>query len=163
MAVLRGQRRRRVFVVDTVRGRRQKPHQIAERVLSRLDVHHPSYLYTMADSYSFQSKKERDDNTPTIAELLIPHGIVLTQATAIDRKKGLTNLRYYTAWKGINIDGTDGLPGPRVVRHAGQSVGVRAVAGDDARRSRSRRTCSRSMPIPRPAWAATMRTTRRAS
>lgn len=100
----------RVVVVDTVRGRRQKPHQIAERVLSRLDVGHPNYLYTMADSYSFQSKKERDDNTPTIAELLIPHGLVLSQATGIDRKKGLTNLRYYTAWRGINPDGTDGLP-----------------------------------------------------
>jgi hypothetical protein len=100
----------RVVVVDTVRGRRQKPHQIAERVLTRLDIHHPSYLYTMADSYSFQSKKEVNDNTPTISDLLMPHGIVLAQATGIDRKKGLTNLRYYTAWKGINPDGTDGDP-----------------------------------------------------
>lgn len=100
-----------IFVLDTVRGRRQQIHQIAERVKSRVPWQHPQYAYTVTDSYAFQSKKERDENTPTIAEtMLADHNLLLSQSPARDRKKTLLNLRYYTAWRGINADGTDGRP-----------------------------------------------------
>ncbi len=102
-----------MWITDTVRGRRQKPHQIAERVKSRIPIHHPNYLYTVADSYSFQSRKERDDNAPTIADNLLDFDIVLSPATSTDRKKTLNNLRYYTAWRGINPDGSNGQPALR--------------------------------------------------
>ncbi len=100
-----------VYVQDTVRGRRHLPHQIAERVKSRGEWSHPNYLYTHTDSYSFQSKKELSQNTPTIAELLaLDHDLLLSPGNT-DRKAGLQNLRYYLAWRGINLDGSDGRPG----------------------------------------------------
>jgi hypothetical protein len=102
-----------VFVEDTVRGRRHLPHQIAERVKSRVPVYHPQYLFTHTDSYSFQSKKELNENTPTIAEILsADHQLVLSPGNT-DRKAGLQNLRYYLAWRGIHEDGSDGLPALR--------------------------------------------------
>lgn len=103
-----------VYLVDTVRGRRHKPHEIAQRVKARVPTDHPQYIYTIADSYSFQSRKERDDNTPTIADLLLQdHGLVLSPATSTDRVKTLTNLRYYTAWRGIGKGGKNGKPALR--------------------------------------------------
>jgi hypothetical protein len=90
-----------VYVVDTVRGRRHQVHQIAERVLSRVPVFHPNYRYTHTDSYAFQSKKERDENTPTIAETdegSQPHPLARQHRS---QEAGLHNLRYYLAWRGI--------------------------------------------------------------
>lgn len=125
-----------IYVVDTVRGRRHKPHEIAQRVKSRIDVFHPNYTYTVADSYSFQSKKERDDNAPTIAEILLnDHQLILSPATATDRKKTLNNLRYYTAWKGINPDGTNGRPALRFMDTPGNRWAfeqLQAMALDEA-------------------------------
>lgn len=102
-----------VYVEDTVRGRRHLPHQIAERVKSRVPVHHPSYLYTVSDPYPFQSKKELKPDEPTIADRLAEdHDLVLNLRKA-DRKAGLQNLRYYLAWRGIGRDGADALPALR--------------------------------------------------
>lgn len=108
-----------VWVVDCVRGRRHLPHQIAERVKSRVDVHHPNYLYTHTDSYSFQSKKELNENTPTIAEILLKdHNLILSPGNT-DRKAGLQNLRYYLAYRGIGPHGLDGVPGVRFLDNPG--------------------------------------------
>lgn len=102
-----------VYVVDTVRGRRQQIHEIAERVKSRVPLTDPRYRYTHTDSYAFQSRRERDMNTPTYAELLATeHQIIVTQGNT-DRKAGLINLRYYLAWRGLGIDGADGQPALR--------------------------------------------------
>lgn len=99
-----------IYVVNTARGRRHQPHQIAERVLARLGVRHPAYRYTHSDSYAFQSRKERDENAPTINDILTEnHQLVLSPGNT-DRIAGLTNLRYYTAWRGIGEDGRDGIP-----------------------------------------------------
>lgn len=100
----------RVYVVDTVRGRRHQLHEIAERVKSRVPVTDPRYTFTHADSYAFQSRKERDENTPTIAEIMgREHNLIISRGN-VDRKAGLINLRYYLAWRGIGRDGRDGTP-----------------------------------------------------
>lgn len=102
-----------VYVVDTVRGRRHLPHEIAERVKSRVDVHHPMYQYTHSDSYAFQSKKEQSQTAPTIADRFRDdHQMILSQGNT-DRKAGLQNLRYYLAWRGIGPYGEDGRPSVR--------------------------------------------------
>lgn len=112
-----------VFVVDTVRGRRHQIHDIAERVKSRVPVFHPNHLYTHTDSYSFQRKKERDEHTPTIAELMLADYQMSMVQGNTDRKAGLTNLRYYLAWKGIGPRNTDGLPALRFMDTPGNRWG----------------------------------------
>lgn len=108
-----------VFVLDTVRGRRHLPHQIADRVKSRVPVFHPNYLYTISDPYPFQSKKELTPDEPTIADRLREdHQLVLLLRRA-DRKAGLQNLRYYLAWRGIGPNGEDGLPALRFFDNPG--------------------------------------------
>lgn len=102
-----------VYVVDTIRGRRQQIHEIAERVKSRAPLTDPRYHYTHTDNYAYQSRKERDMNTPTIAELMSQeHQIILAHGNT-DRKAGLINLRYYLAWRGLGVDGADGTPALR--------------------------------------------------
>lgn len=102
-----------VFVADTVRGRQHQLHDIAGRVKSRVPIYDPRYRYTHADNYVIQSRRERDENTPTITELMSQHhNIILAQGNT-DRKAGLLNLRYYLAWRGIGIDGKDGVPALR--------------------------------------------------
>lgn len=102
-----------VFVLDTIRGRRHLPHQIAERIHSRANVHHPAYRYTVTDSFAFQERKYRGDGTPTIAEELTDLGLVLSHGNT-DRKAGLNNLRHYLAWRGI-AGGRNGDPAVRFV------------------------------------------------
>lgn len=99
-----------VYVVDCVRGRRHLPHEIAGRVISRVPVFHPMYGYTVSDSYAFQSKKEKNQEEPTIADLLRDNHKLLLRQVYPDRKGGLTQLRYYLAWRGIRPDGSDGQP-----------------------------------------------------
>lgn len=99
-----------VFVIDCVRGRRHLPHEIVQRVKSRVAVHHPGHGYTDTDSYSFQSRKERDENTPTIADIFRDEHQIILRAGNTDRKAGLQNLRFYMAWRGIGPNGEDGRP-----------------------------------------------------
>lgn len=102
-----------VYVCDTVRGRRHQLHEIAERVKSRVPIFDPRYGYTHSDTYVIQKRKERDENTPSITELMQQnHDIILTQGNT-DRKAGLLNLRYYLAWRGIGPGGRDGKPALR--------------------------------------------------
>jgi hypothetical protein len=71
------------------------------------------FQYIDTDTYVFASTKERSDNTPSIQEeLMMDHEIILSHGN-IDRKKGLNNLRYYLAWRGIGPDGKDGRPALR--------------------------------------------------
>jgi hypothetical protein len=100
----------RVYVVDTVRGRRHQLHEIVERVRSRIPLDDPRYRYTHTDSYAFQSKRERDENAPTIADLLLEHHNLIVAKGNTDRKAGLNNLRYYLAWRGVGLDGADAEP-----------------------------------------------------
>jgi hypothetical protein len=91
------------FVLDTVRGRRHKTHEIADRIKSRVDLLHPSYTLAYTDSWSFQERgKDRDDSAETEAERLQQLGVTVTRGNT-DRKKGLLNLRHYLAWKGISV------------------------------------------------------------
>jgi hypothetical protein len=103
----------RVTVVDTVRGRRHQLHEIVERVRSKLPVDDPRYLYTRSDTYIFQSKKERNIEEPTIASLMAEHHHLIVSLGITDRKAGLSNLRYYLAWRGLGPEGTDGQPALR--------------------------------------------------
>lgn len=102
-----------IYVIDTIRGRRHKPHEIADRVNSSIGhvIRHPQYGITVSDTYVFRSKKELSDTTPTIGDILRDdHQLVLSHGPT-DRKAGLLNLRYYLAWRGINPDGSNGEPG----------------------------------------------------
>lgn len=101
-----------IYVRDTVRGRRQKPFQIAERMKSRVpELALMTYIDT--DSASFQKRTDRNDITPSIAEeLMTDHQIILRQGNT-DRVKGLNNLRHYLAWRGIGPNGEDGFPAMR--------------------------------------------------
>lgn len=96
-----------VWVVDTVRGRRHLPHEIAERVHSRVPVHRLSYV--TADNAVKQRDRSRGDATPTVEEEFQKYNIILSQGNTA-RKSGLNNLRHYLAWRGIRLDGTDGDP-----------------------------------------------------
>lgn len=103
----------RVWVMETVHGRRHQLHEIVERVTSRLPVRDPRYRYTRSDTYVFQSRKERNIEEPTIAELMATQHNLIVSLGITDRKAGLSNLRYYLAWRGLGPDGTDGQPALR--------------------------------------------------
>ncbi len=100
----------RMWVVDTVRGRRHQLHTIAERVKSRVPLYDPRYLYTDTDTYPFQRRKERDENSKTYAELFQEDHDILVRQGNTDRKRGLLNLRHALAWRGLGPDGSDGDP-----------------------------------------------------
>lgn len=100
---------RRVYKIDTVRGRRMQPHEISERIISRVDLKHPMHEYNVSDSYPFQSKPGEKDGTPKIYDLMRESGVLLTRAQNIDRKAGLQNLRYRLAWRGMGKRRGDGL------------------------------------------------------
>lgn len=102
-----------LWVIDTVRGRRQQPPLIVERIKSRVQIHHPNYLYTDTDTYPWQKRRERSDNTPSLEEDFRELDFILRHGN-VDRKKGLANLRYYLAWKGLGPGGTDILPALRL-------------------------------------------------
>lgn len=100
-----------VFICDTVRGRRHRPKDIADRIKSRVPldrIRGPVY----SDWVAFQSTKARAENTPTIAEQMLEHGVLLSQGNS-DRKAGLNNLRHYIAWKNLLPSGLDADPAMR--------------------------------------------------
>jgi phage terminase large subunit len=99
-----------LYVIDTVWARRMKPRFFAERLRSRVPVDRLAYIDT--DTFPMQERKDRSDTTPSIAEEYLGYGIPLRQGNT-DRKKGLTNLRYYLAWRGQGPEGEDGQPALR--------------------------------------------------
>jgi hypothetical protein len=101
-----------LYVVDTVRGRRHKPYQIAERIKSRVpELQQLQYIDT--DTYAMQERRDRNDNTPSIQEELMTEHQIFLRLGNLDRKKGLNNLRHYLAWRGIGPEGRDALPALR--------------------------------------------------
>ncbi len=99
-----------VWVVDTVWGRRQLVHEMAERIHSRVPVNRLQYVTT--DLAAFQKNRSRGDTTPTVEEEFRDHDIILSLGVT-SRKLGLNNLRHYLAFKGIRLDGGDGDPALR--------------------------------------------------
>ena len=97
----------RIWVVDTVHGRRHKVHEQAQRIHSKVPVGSLQYIHAGHDV--FAKNRSRDDNTPTIAEEFIDHGIIMAGAS-IDRKQGLMNARHYLAWRGIGPAQEDSDP-----------------------------------------------------
>ncbi len=97
----------RVWVVDTVRGRRHLVHEIAERVHSRVPV--AQLRYITSDAATRQKNRSRGDATPTIDEEMLEYNIILSQGNT-SRKEGLNNLRHFLAWRGISLDGGDSDP-----------------------------------------------------
>jgi hypothetical protein len=99
------------YVVDTIRGRRMLPYQYAQRLQSRIPELE-RFQYMHADLYVIQERRDRGDATPSLQEELLKHNIYVGLGN-IDRKKGLNNLRYYLAWRGIGPEGRDGRPALR--------------------------------------------------
>lgn len=96
-----------VYVADTVWGRRQLVHEIAERVNARVPVERLRHIHT--DSAAFQRNRSRQENPPTVAEELMQYGIIVTQGNT-DRRAGLNNIRHYLAYKGLLPSGRDADP-----------------------------------------------------
>lgn len=99
-----------VFKVDTVRGWRQKPWEIAARIAHRVPVDQLRYIVAGHDCWA--KLQARGEDTPSIAEQFQREGILLSKANQ-DRVNGLNNLRYYTAWRGLGDEGRDGTPALR--------------------------------------------------
>lgn len=101
----------RLYVLDTVRGRKQLVPQQAERMWSIANFAHPRYVGTSSDAFPFQKREyvAGKDQTPTFAEQFAAHGIHLNELH-IGRAQSLNHLRYHLAWKGLGPDGTDALP-----------------------------------------------------
>lgn len=109
-----------VWLVDTVWGRRQLVHEMAERIHSRVPVHLLQYITT--DLAAFQKNRSRGDTTPTVEEEFLEHNIVLSLGIT-SRKLGLNNLRHYLAWRGIRLDGGNGDPALRLMDTPGNRRG----------------------------------------
>lgn len=108
----------RVYVLQTLRGRRHLPNVIAEKIKHKVNIHRPSYMYTHTDSAAFQDHKSRSDATPTVDQELLKYDIVLSSGNT-GRHAGLNNLRHYIAWRGIGPGGEDMEPGVRFVDNPG--------------------------------------------
>jgi hypothetical protein len=103
-----------LWLVDAVKGRQDKPWEIASAIRDHVPVERLRYIHAGHDCWA--EHRAHGENTPTVAETFAEHGIVLSRAN-IDRRAGLNNLRHYTAWKGMLLtpDGRrlDGDPGLR--------------------------------------------------
>jgi hypothetical protein len=86
------------YLVDTVRGRKLQPHAIAARIAETVPVDQLDYIDAGHDCWA--EMKARGENTPTISEHFIQHGIYLRHAN-ISRRAGLNNMRLYLQWKGV--------------------------------------------------------------
>ena len=92
----------RVYVLQTLRGRKQLPRQIAQSIKDGI----PEWdrLNPIPAGHDVKSDdRSRADNTPTIKESFQDEGIYLTDANTA-RRAGLQRLREWTAWKGIVKD-----------------------------------------------------------
>jgi hypothetical protein len=87
-----------VFVLDTVRGRRHRPDEIAERIRDRIDVRPIRLIASGHDSFS--ETRARGENTPTIAEQFAEQQLILHPANTA-RRFGLNTIRRYLAHRGM--------------------------------------------------------------
>jgi phage terminase large subunit len=105
-----------LFKLQTITGRHLQPHEIAERITSKLDPKLLSYIVAGLDA--FHVHKARGDNTPTIAEQMGKLGLPLREAN-VERVNGCNNLRGYLAWKNTGPGGVEGDPALRFFRNEG--------------------------------------------
>jgi hypothetical protein len=122
-----------VWVVDTVWGRRHLTHEIADRVSSRVPVQQLRYI--TADLAIKQKNRTHGDSTPTFEEEFLDYGFIFTQGNTA-RKSGLNNLRHYTAWRGLRLDGGNADPALRFMDTPGNrrlvdQLGAMIVDEDD--------------------------------
>lgn len=87
-----------IFVIDTIRGRRHRPDEIAERIRDRVNL--SAIRHIAAGHDAFYEIRSRGENTPTIAEQFQQYGIDMVQANTA-RRMGLNNLRRYLAHRGL--------------------------------------------------------------
>ncbi len=81
-----------VFQVDMLSGRRMQPREIADRIRERFDV--GVFRHVVAGHDCWADYRARAENVPTVAEVLMEHGLYLSQAN-ISRVQGLNTLRRY--------------------------------------------------------------------
>jgi hypothetical protein len=97
-----------VYLVNTVRGRKMKPMQIAARIQEKVDTDALDYIDAGHDCWA--EMKARGEDTPGIAEQFERMGIYLRKAN-ISRRAGLNNMRAYLDWRGVDVitapDGTE--------------------------------------------------------
>lgn len=98
----------RLWIVDTVKGHRQLPDEIANRIKRKLHVDRMRYMAAGHDCWHVH--KARSDGTPSVAEKLVGAGIPLSKANQ-DRVHGLNNLRDYIGYRGRGPEGQDWEPG----------------------------------------------------
>lgn len=107
-----------LFVIDTIKGRRELPDVIARAIRSgmagqeefhREPIHVSRLAYVSSGHDSWAERRAWGENTPTIAERLEEAGLPLIRAN-IDPVHGLNNLRLYTAWQERGPIGEDGKP-----------------------------------------------------
>lgn len=96
-----------VFVVDTVRGRRQQPAEIADRVLSRVPVEQLRYIHSGDDIG--RGMTYVDEDVPTYQDRLAEYGLFV-QSKRISRPQAYDNLRDFLRWRGAGPDGEDWTP-----------------------------------------------------
>lgn len=100
-----------IFKMETVTGLRLLPHEQAERIKSVVPIKKLAYIVAGHDVKA--ERKAWGENTPTIQEQFLEHGILLGLAN-IDRKQGLQQLRKALDWTntGPFIEGkpTEGDP-----------------------------------------------------
>lgn len=99
-----------LYVLDTVKGQRDLPDKIIERISRRVDVSRLRYVAGGHDLWA--KRKAHGENVPTIAERMMGAGIPLVRAN-IDRVHGLNNLRDYISYRGRGPDGEDWEPALR--------------------------------------------------
>jgi hypothetical protein len=90
----------RIRMVDSVEMWRKQPHEMAERIGEFLDRvgdeqgYEIDVRYIVAGRECWSDIKARGENTPTIAEQFVDHGLALTKANQA-RIAGLNNMRRY--------------------------------------------------------------------
>jgi hypothetical protein len=89
----------RVFVLQTVKGRRLADDQILERIKVRVDVTRLRYAVAGHDCWGDRKK----DGTPTVHERFAEGGLVMTQASTA-RVAGLQNLNDFLRWREVGAE-----------------------------------------------------------
>jgi hypothetical protein len=102
-------------------------------VSSRVPVQQLRYI--TADLAIKQKNRTHGDSTPTFEEEFLDYGFIFTQGNTA-RKSGLNNLRHYTAWRGLRLDGGNADPALRFMDTPGNrrlvdQLGAMIVDEDD--------------------------------
>lgn len=96
-----------IFVRECVKGWRELPDVIGQKMIRYLNVDEMKYMSAGHDCW--HKHRARGENTPTVAERLQLLQIPLNRANQ-DRIHGLNNVRDYTAWVSRGPDGQDWEP-----------------------------------------------------